>query len=362
MNKKITLLGGLLVLQAVLIVAITFRSEGLQSHQGMQALLDFNREQVDHIVVADGAQRSELKRSGESWTTAEGFPVESDRVDRLLDRLKALEHGLVVAQTDASLKRFKLTDDEFERRVELYADGKEVASLTLGSGAGARRSHVRADDAKEIYAVALGSYDLPADIGQWQDKTLLQVEVEQVEAVRIGELTVRKEVVEAEPEESDEDAEAEPEITWVAEGLADDKAFEASNFESDLNRLLTLRYNRAYAAAESADLVESEEPINTITLQLSDGSERSYQVFKATEGSEHLVKVSDREEWFEVTSSLGGRLGEQFVADKLVTADEAMAEEDVDSAEEEEASSEAIEGNAPESETAQNGKDDESQS
>lgn len=358
MKKKITVLGGLLVLQAFLILAISFRSEGLQSHQGMQALLDFNREQVDRILVADGEQRSELKRSGDSWTTAEGFPVEADRVDRLLDRLKELQHGLAVAQTEASLKRFKLSDDEFERRVELYADGKEVASLTLGSGAGARRSHVRAGDGKEIYAVALGSYDLPADIAQWQDKTLLQLEADQVEAVRIGDLTVRKEVVAAEPAEAAEgeevSSEAEPETTWVAEGLTEEQSFDADNFERELNRLLTLRYTRA---ASDAGLPEAIEPVNTITLELAGGETRSYEVYHEDAGDEHWLKVSDREEYFEISSYLGGRFGEHFAADKLIEVNEVMVNgESPDS--DEGSASDAADGDSAESETANHSQDE----
>jgi len=328
MNKKITLLGGLLVLQAVLIVATTFRSEGLQGHQGMQALLDFDRGQVDRIVVADGEQRSELRRSGDGWTTADGFPVEADRVDRLLDRLKELEHGLVVAQTEAALQRFKLTEDDFERRVELYAGGKEVASLTLGSGAGARRSHVRAGDAKQIYAVALGSYDLPADIGQWQDKTLLQVEADRVEAVRIGELSVHKEIVEAQTAEEAEASAgeaAEPETTWVAEGLSEGQSFDAESFERDLDRLLTLRYTRA---TTDPGLPEAVEPVNTIALELADGGTRSYELYHAAADDTHWLKVSDRDEYFEITPHLGGRFGEQFVAEKLIQVDEAPAEDE----------------------------------
>ena len=359
MKKKITILGGLLVLQAFLILAISFRSEGLQSHQGMQALLDFNREQVDRILVADGEQRSELKRSGDSWTTAEGFPVEADRVDRLLDRLKELQHGLAVAQTEASLKRFKLSDDEFERRVELYADGKQVASLTLGSGAGARRSHVRAGDGKEIYAVALGSYDLPADIAQWQDKTLLQLEADQVEAVRIGDLTVRKEVGAAEPAEATEgeeaSSEAEPETTWVAEGLSEEQSFDADKFESELKRLLTLRYTRA---ASDAGLPEAIEPVNTITLELADGETRSYEVYHEDVADEHWLKVSDRKEYFEISSYLGGRFGEHLAADKLIEVNGSMAEDTATSAEEEDASESAVEEDRAGSETANHGADE----
>ncbi|MGZ0656738.1 DUF4340 domain-containing protein [Coraliomargarita sp. W4R72] len=332
MNKKIILLGGLLVLQAVLVVFTSFQSKGLLGHSGMQALLEFNREQVDRIVLTDTSQQVELKRGDDGWTTADDFPVEGDRVDRLLERLEGLEHGLVIAQTEAALKRFKLTEDSCERQVQLFSDGKKVAELTLGSGAGARRSHVRVGDAKDVYAVALGSYDLPVEVGQWQDKTLLQLEADAVESVQIGDLTVRKEaVVTSDPSETaDETAEntdAKSEVTWVVADLAEGQQFEGENFKRDLDRLLGLSYNRAYAPADLTELAQSSEPVNQITLQLTDGSSRSYQFFESKEGDEWLIQVSDREAIFEVSSYLGSRFGEQMVAEKLIKELEPKEEE-----------------------------------
>lgn len=328
MNKKIILLGGLLALQAVLIAFTSFQSKELLGHAGMQALLEFNRELVDRIVLSDGDEKVELQRSDQGWTTADAFPVEVDRVDRLLERLKGLEHGLVVAQTQAALKRFKLTDDTCERQLQLYADGEEVAALTLGSGAGARRSHVRVGDSNEIYAVTLASYDLPVDIGQWQDKTLLQIEDREVSTVQIGDLTIRQEVAatstedeEAVGDATDADesaADAKEEAVWVVDDLAEDQQFEAENFKRDFDRLLSLRYNRAYTGETLADLAESSEPENHISVQFADGSTRDYDLYKAKNGGEWLVKVSDREELFELSSYLGSRLGEQLVVDKLI--------------------------------------------
>jgi hypothetical protein len=350
MNKKIILLGGLLALQAVLIAFTSFQSKGLLGHAGMQTLLEFNREQVDRIVLSDGDEQVELQRSDPGWTTADAFPVEADRVDRLLERLKGLEHGLVVAQTQAALKRFNLTDDTCERQLQLYADGKEVAALTLGSGAGARRSHVRVGDSKEVYAVTLASYDLPVEIGQWQDKTLLQIEDREVSSVQIGDLTIRQEVA-ATPTEDEEAAgdaadvdesavDVKEEAVWVVDDLAEDQQFEAENFKRDFDRLLSLRYNRAYTGETLADLAESSEPENHISVQFADGSTRDYDLYKAKDGGEWLVKVSDREELFELSSYLGSRLGEQLVVDKLIKTEVSEEEAEISEASE---SSEAAE-------------------
>lgn len=334
MYKKIILLGGLLALQVALMLTTTFRSTGLPGQQSVQALLDFDRAQVDRVVVADGDQSTELLRKGDGWETVNGFPAEVDRVDRLLDRLGGLEHGLAIAQTDAALKRFKLTDTDFERRVQLYAGDEELASLTLGSGAGARRSNVRAGDAKAVYTVQLGSYDLPADVAQWQDKTLLQLDADAVLAIELGDLKIRKEV--ASPAETDSpdaaEAPAEPETTWVAEGLADGEQFDLDNFKRDFDRLRSLRYDRAYPHPDLAELVEGDAPVNTLRFDLADGGSRSYEIYRAKDGDGHLLKVSDRDELFELNASLGSRLGEQLASGKWTKADAATAAEPSDEA------------------------------
>ncbi|MDQ8194475.1 DUF4340 domain-containing protein [Coraliomargarita sp. SDUM461004] len=325
MNKKIILLGGLLVLQAVLVVFTSFQSKGLLGHSGMQALLEFNREQVDRIVLSDSTQQVELLRGDDGWVTAEDFPVEVDRVDRLLERLKGLEHGLVIAQTEAALKRFKLTEATCERQVQLFSDGKPVVELMLGSGAGARRSHVRVGGARDVYAVALGGYDLPVDLGQWQDKSLLKLNPGVVQSVQIGDLTVIKDTVEASGSDAasagaaeSTDAEPESEVAWVAADLADGEQFEVENFKRDLDRLLGLSYTRAYARGDLTELAKSEEAANQITLQLTDGRSRSYQFFESKEGEMWLIQVSDHDAIFEVSSYLGSRFGEQMLAEKLV--------------------------------------------
>ena len=181
MMKKNYLLSILLVLQVLVVYFVISSGDELQGHAGIQKLLDFNRELIDGIRIEDNnGNLVELKSEGDAWLTAEDFPVNVDRIDRLLERLDGLEHGLAVASSPSSAKRFEVSGDRFQRHLKLLSDGKPVAEFYLGTGAGARRNHVRLADQDKVYAVTIGSYDLPFEIADWQDKDLLQIEVSEI--------------------------------------------------------------------------------------------------------------------------------------------------------------------------------------
>jgi hypothetical protein len=87
-----------------------------------------------------------------------------------------------------------------------------------------------------------------------------------------------------------------------------------------------------------SDLAESTEPENRIIVQFTDGSTRVYGLYKAKDGREWLLKTSDREELFELSSYLGSRLGEQLVVDKLIKTE--ATEDEVDASDASEVSQE----------------------
>ena len=117
--KKNYLLGGLLVLQALVAYFVLSGGGELQGHSGIQKLLEFNREQVDGIRIEDNeGNLAELKREDDAWLTADDFPIDANRVDRLLDRLDELEHGLAVASSSGAAKRFEVSKDSYQRHLK----------------------------------------------------------------------------------------------------------------------------------------------------------------------------------------------------------------------------------------------------
>ena len=320
--KKNYLLGGLLVIQALAVYFTLSDGSKLKGHSGIQKLLEFNREQVDGIRVEDkDGNLAELKRKDSAWFTADDFPVDIDRVDSLLDRLEELEHGLAVASSSKAAKRFEVNEEKFQRHLTLLKNGKPVVEFYLGTGAGARRSHVRIADQELIYTAAIGSYDLPAEIGNWQNKDLLQIETDEVQSVEFDGLNIYRSIQSDGDADSIENADV---STWLAEGLEDDETFKADEFESQLQNLAALRYSRAFTGS-----IEDREIEADIIVSYGDLSRR-YQFTKAAEGNDNFwLKVSDRGELFEVTQYNGNRIIDNLTKDKLIEKDDPQMEEEL---------------------------------
>ena len=309
--KKNYLLSVLLVLQVLVAYFVISGGDELQGHAGIQKLLEFNREQVDGIRIQDNdGNLAELKSEGDAWLTAEGFPVNVDRIDRLLERLNGLEHSLAVASSPSSAKRFEVSGDRFQRHLKLLSDGKPVAEFYLGTGAGARRNHVRLADQDKIYAVTIGSYDLPAEIADWQDKDLLQIEVSEIQSIVLEGLTIRR--IE-QSEDDSQDTKSDMDSTeWFADGLAEDETFKADEFETQLRNLATLRFDRAFMGSLEEQVIKAK-----IVVSYGD-QDRTYEFAETMEGDNYWLKVTGFEELFEVSQYNGNRIIDNLTGDKLI--------------------------------------------
>jgi hypothetical protein len=309
--KKNYLLSVLLVLQVLVAYFVISGGDELQGHAGIQKLLEFNREQVDGIRIQDNdGNLAELKSEGDAWLTAEGFPVNVDRIDRLLERLNGLEHSLAVASSPSSAKRFEVSGDRFQRHLKLLNDGEPVAEFYLGTGAGARRNHVRLADQDKIYAVTIGSYDLPAEIADWQDKDLLQIEVSEIQSIVLEGLTIRR-IEQSEDDSQETESDIGP-TEWFADGLAEDETFKSDEFETQLRNLATLRFDRAFMGSFEEQVIKAK-----IVVSYGDQG-RTYEFAESKEGDNFWLKVTGFEELFEVSQYNGNRIIDNLTGEKLV--------------------------------------------
>ncbi len=317
--KKSYLLGGLLAIQALAAYLTLSGGNELQGPTGIQKLLEFNREQVDRIRVEDNdGNLAELKRKNDTWLTPEDFPVDTGRVDRLLDQLAQLKHGLAVARSPNAAKRFEVSEDHFQRHLKLLQDGQPVAEFYLGTGAGARRNHIRLADQERIYAARIGDYDLPVDIADWQDKDRLQIKMDEIQSVQLDHLTIRR----AEPSKSEGDNTEESKTPeWLAEGLFEGETFKAEEFDSRLRNLATLRYDRAFRGS-----IEGQEIQTEINVSYGDSS-RTYKFVKSKEEDGFWLKVSGHDNLFEINQYTGDLIIKELTKDKLIEKRDSVEEE-----------------------------------
>ncbi|MCH2074959.1 MAG: DUF4340 domain-containing protein, partial [Puniceicoccaceae bacterium] len=194
----------------------------------------------------------------------------------------------------------------------LLKDGEPVAEFYLGTGAGARRNHVRLADQDKIYAVTIGSYDLPAEIADWQDKDLLQIEVSEIQSIDLEGLTIRR-AERSENEDESQGTESDIGSTeWFADGLAEDETFKTDEFETQLRNLATLRFDRAFMGSLEEQVIKAR-----IVVSYGD-QDRTYEFAENKEGDNFWLKVTGFEELFEVSQYNGNRIIDNLTGEKLI--------------------------------------------
>ncbi len=175
MTKLQTGLSGLLVLQ-LLTAAALFWGQQQSGQPGKRlALLSFQAETLDRVVVSDGEHSATLTKSGDAWIlpNLQQLPADGDKLKDQLDKLQQLMTGWPVATTAASRQRFEVADDKFQRRLQLYHGDTPAGELLIGTSPGFRKSHVRRAGDDAVYAVKLNAYEWPAKDDDWLDKALL---------------------------------------------------------------------------------------------------------------------------------------------------------------------------------------------
>lgn len=159
------------------------------------AYLSFVADTVDTIRLADNeGHRVVLQRADEQWQLPERFAAKADgsRVTSLLAKLAELQRSFVVATSGEAAARFKVTADSFERHLELLHGNEAVVDLYVGTSPAFRQVHVRLANEQDIVTVSLPTFELEATSEAWLDKAQAAVKEEQLVAVKVNDLVLRK--------------------------------------------------------------------------------------------------------------------------------------------------------------------------
>ena len=192
MSKTQVWLGGLLVSQCILATGLFVSDRHAAQSNVALPLLSFAQAQVGRVVISDSDNTVTLSKSGDRWVLPDlqALPANQRQLTDVFEKLSALQAGWPVATTSSSQARFEVSDEKFQRRIQLYQGDDLVEDFFVGTSPGFRKVHVRQADDDAIYSVLLNSYELPAQGDQWLDKTLLGASA--VTAIKAGDYALKK--------------------------------------------------------------------------------------------------------------------------------------------------------------------------
>ncbi len=173
MKDRLGLLGAVLVVQLLVVAALVI-DDALGSAQTAPTLLSFDPDEVVKFNVSTLEDSVQLLKGEQGWHLDDDLPADDAKVGEVLDKLANVSAPWPVATSSDSAERFEVTEANFQRRLVLESADDTLADLMLGTSPGYRRVHVRADGEYEVYSVDFSNYEVPVDVDQWLDKTLLQ--------------------------------------------------------------------------------------------------------------------------------------------------------------------------------------------
>ncbi len=262
-------LGFLLVVQ-ILIAAVLL---GMQAHDRQhedRPLLPVSFSEVDEIRILEQGKAPVVLKKEDNWVLPEqqNLPVDAGRIQELENALSSVRLGWPVAQSSSSATRFKVSENAFNRKVELLDDGKPQLTFYLGTSPGYRKQHLRLVSENEIFAAQLALHVFNSNDQSWLDKSVLALNGDMQKA-RVGNLNFSLE-----------------ENEWRAQEEA--KAFDADSekLQTWLNRFKTLRVQ----ALADEDALKSLD-LNAPSLQVSITSNEqttTYDFFKSED--DHFIR------------------------------------------------------------------------
>ena len=270
-------LSGVLALQLVLAAGLFWESSSRQQAQAQATqLVQTETDALQRLEIAGDDERVALVLRDGQWQLPElhDLPVNSDKLDSLLEKLTALKGNWPVATSNSARERFEVAEEKFRKHIKLFtAEGDEPAlELFVGTSPGFRKVHVRRAGDDAIYAVELNSFDLPTTADSWLDKNLLAAGA--IDHVEGPDYQLRKVGNE-----------------WKFADTEDAPAVDPGKARELAGALEKLRITKAVTEAPQA-----EETL--IVVQTNDG-ERRYHFASADD--KYYVRRDDLDQFFEIS-------------------------------------------------------------
>lgn len=169
-------LGIALVIQLMLVAVVFNLNKSTQQSENRSLVV--NVETVDRVVISDGKKQSELAQRSGQWVLPElqNLPVDNLKWQTQLDKLSGQQLQWPVATSSSSHERFKVSGEDFNKRVDLYRGDEKLNSFYLGDSLSLKESYIRELESSKTFTVNLNAADFLVNDLDWLDRKLLKME------------------------------------------------------------------------------------------------------------------------------------------------------------------------------------------
>jgi hypothetical protein len=298
-------LGALLAVQLIVSLIMGLSDSDLSPEESQGPLIAFEADKVSVLRIASADEELVLEKSDDGWQIPAlgGFPVSEIKIAELLEKLAGIQKRIPVATSEAAIERFKVGEEDFERRLTLETRDGAVATLFLGDSPGFRRLFVRASKEQAVYEAELALFDASEKADDWTKKTVLQMDQDQIRAITLGDLELTR---------GGDD-------TWILDGLTGGERLDQEAVKDLVRAVANLNFRGVLGIEDKPEYGQNEP---TLTLKVQLGGESLYFALSELADSEDFVlKVSNRPHYFRLSQYTAEELTE-VTRGKLVAKSE----------------------------------------
>ncbi len=272
MRQAIVALCLALVFQIGLIVFFQIKGQSRHGFDNLP-LLAIDNKKLEQLRIIDGqGNHILLQRNEGDWVLPEyfNFPATEASLQALVKKLSAIKADWPVATTTAALKRFKLAEDNYERKLNFYQNGQLIETLYIGSSPGFRKVHVRKQADTNIYTAELSVFDAPVAAQDWFDYEALKIDVDKISAIDLEGFLLTL-----------------GDKGWHSDSLTEKERIDTHTLRDWLTQLAALRFD------DIAGLkAPTEEGRQILSLSLKD-KDITFTVFENAQRAAVIVKRND---------------------------------------------------------------------
>jgi hypothetical protein len=294
MNKTQKYLIALLGLQIILIVVVFLLQRPVAASNNL-IFPDLKIEAVTDLKISDSSGNLiSIQKSGEGWVLPlqDDYPVQTEKIQELVDKLSTVRDNRLVTRSESSHDRLSISDNNFDRKVEITINGKSEV-IYFGSSPAANNIHFRLSGKPEVYLTnALTNTNISTSFSSWVDTIIFQ----------IGSNTVNKIVVNS--AEGSFVFEVDSDSVWSTNQVAEGFEFDQSKWSSLFTGFTTLRFVEPVSKTDQAkygfdtplssmQIFYSNDAGEPLTREFVIGSQDdSGNYYAKWSGSEYIYKIS----------------------------------------------------------------------